>query len=211
MSTFFRPVIIPPIPNYPAFGVQQNTQKCFMIVGKDSDDQSGTAIVPHDVLYAFPTFEKQGSIIDALACRMNTSVGAPFSFCRVGIYTDLGTSRLPSRLLLDVGELDTSNGGVNYWQAAPLPYAIPSTGIYWFLWITKHDRSMQTTGVTPNKMLGYGDWPVHQVGNVLYPMMCMSTPLVYPLFMPAAAPALTVFGSMGPCPVLFESYAKIGK
>lgn len=211
MSSFFRPAIVPPIPIYPAFGTQApyGADEAMLICGFDNRYFTPIARnIPQDILFAYPQFEKEGSIISRFAIR---KAGAWPCNSRVGIYKDLGTNRVPGALLADFGTKDTTNTGVNYWTAAPLPYTIPTTGIYWYVMVD--DQSLNVIMISPfdavnSEMLGWkltGGGNYDKVGGLQSPFVFAALPDPFPL----AGIAPIIIGNDN-CPALWRSYVKIG-
>ena len=155
--------------------------------------------IPTGTLWAFPCYEKRGSVISKLAVRRNSG-GANG---RAGIYSDLGTNRLPNSLLADLGSTTLSpSNGLTYWTAN---YTIPSSGVYWY--VVTVDNGLPMSGVVDlDGLLGF--YEDGSPNPSITKIICIKSSFVYgtlPSTFPT--PSLCLFGEL--VPLLLRTYTSL--
>jgi len=162
----------------------------------------GSATLSTGKLWAIPCFERKGSIINCIAVRRTAACAG----VHIGIYSDLGSQRVPNQLIIDSGELNICYYPMQYWYASPLPFTIPYTGVFWFA-MTIAGNMLMVTNDGLIDLLGWID--PHLGGDAMQPIFGVSAPFTYGS-LPASFPSpITMEITNGHVPAMWKGYTAV--
>jgi hypothetical protein len=205
MSGFYKPP--PPIPFYPATGlISPFTNGNFVLCGYRSGAIHTSAASTADKIYAYCSLEKKGSIINQLAIRRNSAFSGALAY--VGAYSDLGTNRVPTTKIFDLGVKDVQNAGIHIWNSRALPYTIPENGFYW--WAVSLNGTAQVSvlnDVHNADDLGYRD--ENAGGDIFKPVLGMAMAAAFGALPTTFVPVAAFLADLPPA--LWRSYSYVAK